>query len=150
MDIPWLGIAIGGVAVGIIQLARVLAKYRLTSNTSHEGATGQAPRPVAQRVRYLLWGLCFPLSLVPAIWFSADSSRTPKQVVGIMYGLMAAIWLALGLVPFLLALRAGRSNVEEYRHTVEYTSRSKFSHLVVIWWVAIAVMIFASLRNLLF
>lgn len=150
MDIPWLGITIGIVSVGFIQLVRILARRRLISDASPGRVTEQAPRLGAERIRYLLWGLCFPFSLVPAIWFSADSSRTSRQVVGIMYGLMAVAWVVLGLIPFLWAARGGRSNIDEYRRRVEHHSRSRFSHLVVIWWAAIAVMLFASLRNLFF
>jgi len=110
----------------------------------------EATMPGAERVRYLLWGLSFPLALLPAIWFTADHSRTPHQAVGAMYLFTAASWLLLGVVPHLLVARRGRASLHSFRRNLERHSRSSFKSLVCVWVIAIAVMLFASLRNLLF
>jgi len=96
----------------------------------------------------LLWGVSFPLALLPAIWFTADHSRTPHQAVGAMYLFMAGSWLLLGLVPYFLVARRGRGSLYTFRQNLEHHSRSRFKSLVCVWIVGIAVMLFASLQNL--
>src|SRR3569833_4565209 len=75
----------------------------------------EATMPGAEKFKYLLWGVSFPLALLPAIWFTADHSRTPHQAVGAMYLFMAGSWLLLGLVPYFLVARRGRGSLDTFR-----------------------------------
>lgn len=149
MDIPWLGISIGACAMVLIAIVNAVTKRGPVPHSTPEERR-EATMPSAEQVRYLLWGLCFPLSLLPAIWFTADHSRTAHQAVGAMYLFTAASWLVLGLVPYLWVARRGRASLHPFRQRLERHSRSSFKSLVCVWIIAIAVMLFASLLNLLF
>jgi hypothetical protein len=145
MDIPWLGIAIGAVGMAAIELSRAISRRR-------EATAFQPPAAMAapaELIRYLLWAVCFPLSFLPAIWFAADSSRTPTQTTGAMYGLVALFWLFIGLIPTLVAAYRGRSELAAFQRKVEQYSRSRFKSLFLVWLLGIGVMVTVSIMKLL-
>jgi len=146
----WFGIVTGGAAVAAIELVIIFTRRGLISNVSPESVKEQMSTSSTERNKYALWGLSFPFSIVPAIWFAVDSSRTSRQVEGVMFALMAGMWLALGSVPYFWVGRGGRGNVVRFRSKLEHYSRSKFRHLVALWVAAIALMTVAALNHLLF
>jgi len=145
MDIPWLGIAIGAVGMAAIELSRVLSRRR-------EGGTLSTPAVVAtraERIKYLLWGICFPLSFLPAIWFATDPSRTPRQSTAAMYGLVALFWLLLGLAPALVTAVRGTSEFAAFQRKIEEHSRSRFKSLFLFWLFGMGLMVAISIVSFL-
>jgi hypothetical protein len=141
----WFAIAFGAFMGGIMQLARVIGRRSLPQIPAE-----RTKATFAERAGYWSWALCFfPLSMVLAIGLSTDSSRTPHEAAGVMYALMAAAWLALGLIPYLWVARGGPGELAEFRRKVEYHSRSRFGTLVILWWIAIALMALVAAKDLL-